>query len=60
MKDLAKEISKALGNKQVEFDIIDKPDTYPADKPTRRCPEISKAATQLGYAPRIGLDERLK
>jgi len=60
MKDLAKEISKALGNKPVEFDIVDYPDTYPADEPNRRCPDISKAATQLGYSPRIGLDEGLK
>ena len=60
MKDLAKEISKALGDKPVEFDIVDYPDTYPADEPNRRCPDISKAATQLGYATRIGLDEGLK
>jgi UDP-glucuronate decarboxylase len=60
MKDLAGEISKALGNKPVEFDIVDYPDTYPADEPNRRCPDISKAATQLGYAPRVGLDEGLK
>jgi UDP-glucuronate decarboxylase len=60
MKDLAKENSKALGNKPVEFDIVDHPDTYPAYEPNRRCPEISMAATHLGYAPRIGLDESLK
>jgi UDP-glucuronate decarboxylase len=32
---------------------------YLADNPNRRCPDITKAGTQLGYAPSIGLDEGL-
>jgi nucleoside-diphosphate-sugar epimerase len=37
----------------------DYPDTYPADEPNRRCPDISKAPSQLSYAPRTGLNEEL-
>lgn len=36
------------------------PASYPADEPNRRCPDISKAARQLGYAPRIGLEDGLR
>jgi nucleoside-diphosphate-sugar epimerase len=32
---------------------------YLTDSPKRRCPNISKARMQLGYAPSIGLDEGL-
>ena len=60
MKDLANEISKVLGNKPVEIDIVDYPDTYPADDPNRPCPDFSKSATHLEYANRICLDEGFK
>ena len=60
MKDLAHEVAKALGKEKVEFDIVDYPDTYPADEPNRRCPDISKAMQQLGYAPRVSLEDGLK
>jgi UDP-glucuronate decarboxylase len=33
---------------------------YLVDNPTRRCPLITKARTELGYNPRIMLDEGLK
>lgn len=35
------------------------PASYPADEPNRRCPDISKAARELGYAPRIALGDGL-
>lgn len=60
MKNLALEVAKALGKESVEFDIVDYPDTYPADEPNRRCPDISKAMQQLGYAPRVTLEVGLK
>ena len=31
-------------------------DSYPADEPMRRCPDIRKAELQLGFEPKIGLD----
>ena len=60
MKALAVEVARALGRDKVDFDVVDYPDTYPADEPNRRCPDISKAAQQLGYAPRVGLEDGLK
>jgi UDP-glucuronate decarboxylase len=60
MKALATQVARALGRDKVDFDVVDYPDTYPADEPNRRCPDISKAAQQLGYAPRVGLEDGLK
>jgi UDP-glucuronate decarboxylase len=59
MIDLIEQVSKAVGNDSVKYQIVDYPDTYPADEPNRRCPDITKATQQLGYAPRIGLEEGL-
>ena len=59
MVDLAEKI-KSLTNIQNRIDLIEYPDSYPADEPNRRCPDISKARNQLGYAPEISLDEGLK
>lgn len=36
------------------------PASYPADEPQRRCPDIAKARSELGYTPRIDLDEGLR
>ena len=33
---------------------------YLVDNPNRRCPDIGKAATELDYAPRVGLDDGLR
>lgn len=33
---------------------------YLVDNPTRRCPDITKARTELGYDPSVGLDEGLR
>lgn len=60
MKALAGEVARALGREKVDFDVVDYPDTYPADEPNRRCPDISKATQQLGYAPRVCLEDGLK
>lgn len=60
MKALAVEVARALGRDKVDFDVVDYPDTYPADEPNRRCPDITKAAQQLGYAPRVSLEDGLK
>jgi UDP-glucuronate decarboxylase len=60
MKELANAVARALGKEHIDFDIVDYPDTYPADEPNRRCPDIAKAMQQLGYAPRVNLDDGLK
>lgn len=33
------------------------PDSYPADEPMRRCPDIRKAQIQLGFEPSVKLDD---
>ena len=34
-------------DKKVKFNIVDYPDSYPADEPNRRCPDILKAKDKL-------------
>ena len=36
------------------------PDSYPADEPQRRCPDISKAARQLRFTPAVSLEDGLR
>ncbi len=55
---LIKKIESILG-KQVNFNIVDYPDSYPADEPNRRCPDILKAKRQIRYQPKIEIDEGL-
>lgn len=55
---LAQTIGRVL-NQDVAVDVVEHPDTYPADEPQRRCPDITKARHQLGYEPRVGLEEGL-
>jgi UDP-glucuronate decarboxylase len=42
------------------YSVTNYPDTYPADEPNRRCPDIGKAMRELGYAPRVPLREGLR
>ena len=44
----------------VEHNVIEYPDSYPADEPNRRCPDIRKAQLQLKFHPEVGLDEGLR
>lgn len=48
------------GQAPVEYVVKPHPASYPADEPNRRCPDISKASRELGYAPRIGLEDGLR
>ena len=57
--DLIKKIETILG-KKVKYDLVDYPDSYPADEPTRRCPDILKAKLQIKYSPKINIDEGLE
>lgn len=58
--DLAMKMVRISRLRDVNLEMINYPDTYPADEPMRRCPDISKARIELGYNPRITLDEGLK
>ena len=57
--DLAKRIESVLGH-EVDYRVIEHPDSYPADEPNRRCPDIRKAELQLDYAPAVQFDEGLR
>jgi UDP-glucuronate decarboxylase len=51
MADLAKMFAQVVPGASVKF--ISYPDTYPAGEPQRRCPDLTKAATDLGYRSQI-------
>ncbi len=57
--DLVKVMEKVLKQK-IPLDQVEYPDSYPADEPQRRCPDITKAVFQLGYEPRVPLEEGLR
>ncbi len=59
MLDLVKRMEKVSGRK-LDVSVIEYPDTYPADEPLRRCPDITKARRQIGFEPRVDLDDGLK
>ena len=59
MRDLVRTIERVL-KRPVQYNVIEYPDSYPADEPMRRCPDIRKARLQLNYAPRVPLDEGLR
>lgn len=59
MLDLVKAIEEAIGS-PVAYNVAEHPDTYPADEPQRRCPDITKAISQVGYEPKVGLVEGLR
>ena len=58
MQDLVKIIEQVLG-RPVPYTMIEYPDSYPADEPMRRCPDIRKARLQLKYEPRVTLSDGL-
>lgn len=45
---------------EIPHSVIEYPDSYPADEPNRRCPDIRKAKLQLDYAPAVDLHEGLR
>lgn len=40
----------------VTMSLSEYPDSYPADEPRRRVPDITKARLQLGYSPEVPVD----
>jgi dTDP-glucose 4,6-dehydratase/UDP-glucuronate decarboxylase len=60
MGDLARLLLQVSGSKgQVIHKVSDEAE-YLADNPQRRCPDISKARTLLGFDPRVGLESGLQ
>lgn len=60
MIDLVRRVQKIVPELAVTYNVIEHPDTYPADEPQRRCPDITKARLQLGYQPKVELNDGLK
>jgi UDP-glucuronate decarboxylase len=58
MVELVERIEKVLGQ-PVDHNVIEYPDSYPADEPSRRAPDIRKARLQLEFEPDVELDEGL-
>jgi UDP-glucuronate decarboxylase len=55
MQDLVLRLQQAIG-RPLDHNVIEYPDSYPADEPNRRCPDIRKAQIQLGFHPAVDLD----
>ena len=58
MLGLIQEIGIVLGRK-IEFINQDYPESYPADEPNRRCPDITKAQSIINFQPKVSLNEGL-
>jgi UDP-glucuronate decarboxylase len=58
MVELVKSMEKVLG-RDLAYDVIEYPDSYPADEPNRRAPDIRKAKLQLNFEPEVSLEEGL-
>ncbi len=59
MVELVTRIGK-VSSQAVEHNIVEYPDSYPADEPNRRAPDIRKAKLQLEFKPEVDLDDGLK
>ena len=57
--DLAKALEKLLKRKLVVAKIPYPPE-YPADEPSRRCPDLTKAKKELAYVPKVNLETGLR
>lgn len=42
------------------FELVKYPSSYPEDEPNRRCPNINKISSELGYQPKVDLSEGLR
>lgn len=58
MVSLIELFNKATGC-NVEYELMPYPAYYPSDEPKRRCPDVNAANEDLGYAPKVGLQEGL-
>ena len=59
MLELVKILEKVVG-RDLDYNIIEYPDSYPADEPQRRCPDIRKARLQLDFNPTVELEDGLQ
>jgi len=48
-------IMEEVLERTIQLDLVAHPDDYPNDEPMRRCPDITKARTELNYEPTVSL-----
>ena len=58
MATLAKLFSE-ISKSNEGFELVKYPSSYPEDEPNRRCPNIKKISTELGYTPKVDLNDGL-
>lgn len=54
------QLVRDISGKNVEIKKVAYPAKYPQGEPKRRCPDLTKIRTQLGYVPEVDLQEGLK
>ena len=59
MVELATILAEVVG-RPLAVERVHYPNTYPADEPQRRCPDISRAAADVGYRPAVELRDGLR
>ncbi len=59
MMQLVKTLEKVEG-RSLAVNTVEYPDSYPADEPQRRCPDIKKASIHLGFQPEVDLEQGLE
>ncbi len=58
MMELVKTL-KNISPSRVKYNLVEYPDSYPADEPMRRSPDIRKAHLQIGFKPIVRLKDGL-
>jgi dTDP-glucose 4,6-dehydratase/UDP-glucuronate decarboxylase len=58
IREVANLVSSISGT-PVTFEVSNDPH-YLTDNPQRRCPDLTKSRTQLGYAPSISLEDGVR
>jgi UDP-glucuronate decarboxylase len=59
MGELVHILERVVG-RPLDKQLVEYPDSYPADEPQRRCPDINKARVQLEFHPAVTLEEGLR
>ena len=59
MRNLAELFTK-LEEGGTSYEMIPYPESYPAGEPQRRCPDITKARTDLNFTPKVHLEDGLR
>ncbi len=60
MKVLADTVAEVVFDNKISVNLVSYPDNYPQDEPRRRCPDLTKAKTALGYRAKVDLKVGLK